>query len=126
TYPLRPHDFGGSRSYHLDHNGRFWIGYDAGEWSGHVASIPIRDKRPSVEGLYRGDFRVEGVHGFLELDDGQIWAYGGTVHEGVYRGYIARIDRGRSEMLGEFPSDKDDRQRRSPKKPRFPITHIVR
>jgi hypothetical protein len=125
TFPITPHGMGGVRSYHLDRTGQLWIGYDAGEWSGHVTSVPLLLNRPSAMGVRRPEYSLEGVHGFLELNDGQVWAYGGTVHEGVYRGYVARIDRGRAERLGESAREKDEGPDRAPKRPRFPITHMV-
>ena len=55
-----------------------------------------------------------GIYGFTELRDGQVWAYGGTVHFGS-DGFIGRVDRGQGEALYRldnfrYPSTSDGLQ----------------
>ena len=96
---------------------------DAVEWGGWSGCIDLRAKAGKVETLEGGD--RSGVYGFVELPDGQVWAYGGTMHLGVSDGFIARVDRGKSEELASFGSRRREQMDGPPKQPRYPITHVV-
>ena len=117
----------------LDRAGRLWLGADRGEWVGLVSQVDLiagtvaEIKSPITVNPRKAFW--EGVYGFLELDDGQIWAYGGTSHMGFNSCEIVRIDTlvtrsiYRNAVLFSFdkapgPDPHSDR-------PRLPITHVV-
>ncbi len=90
----------------LDRKGRLWLGWDSGEWGGSclfvdLASGQVHDipsPRPKVAAAERGQ-TWEGVYGFAELHNSQVWAFGGTMHMGGASGFICRVDRGEAEEL---------------------------
>ncbi len=105
-------------SFFLDRKNRLWLGKDDGEWGGWCASLDLNAGR-SGKIVYVEGFS-QGVYGFVELPDGQIWAYGGMMHFSS-NGFIARIDRGTNERLGLYAGAAVAR----PKQPLFPITHVI-
>jgi hypothetical protein len=115
---------GGISAFLLDARSRLWLGVDAGEWGGWCGSLDLSaGKAGKVEALK--DSYLSGVYGFVELPDGQVWAYGGTMHLGLSSGYIARIDRGKAEELRSFRMDRAAKPNAPPKEPRYPITHVM-
>jgi hypothetical protein len=114
---------GGTSVLFLDGKSRLWLGKDAGEWGGWCGFLDLGAKAGKVEALKDG--HPSGVYGFVELPDGQVWAYGGTMHLGVNSGFIARVDRGKSERLALFGSLEREKADAPPKQPRYPVTHIV-
>lgn len=100
TRPAHPNAF------LLDRKGRLWLGWDNGEWGGSclfvdLASGQVHDipsPNPKVAAADRGQ-SWEGVYGFAERRDGQVWAFGGTMHMGGASGFICRVDRGQAEEL---------------------------
>jgi hypothetical protein len=110
-------------AFFLDRKSRLWLGKDAGEWGGWCGRLYLNGgKAGRVEPLK--DSHTDGVYGFVELADGQVWAYGGTMHFSS-SGFIARVDRGKLEVLGRYSSDKKAKTDSPPKLPRYPITHII-
>ncbi len=87
----------------LDRKGRLWLGADNGEWAGWCVHVDLGTGQVhEVAGLkfYKNSGPTWlGVHGFAELHDGQVWAYGGTMHMGHTEGFICRVDRGKAEEL---------------------------
>jgi hypothetical protein len=70
----------------------------------------------------------KNVYGFTELADGQVWAYGGTMHMGLLAWHITRVDGARPETLAAGDNLKDQGTKvpaGSPARPRFPITQIL-
>ncbi len=41
----------------------------------------------------------EGVYGFIEIHEGQVWVYGGTSHMGFNSGIIVRVDEGKARPV---------------------------
>jgi hypothetical protein len=66
-----------------------------------------------------------GVYGFAQLPDGQVLAYGGTMHLGHRTGSIARVDRGTWESLGSYALGDRIGEENKPVAPRYPITHVI-
>jgi streptogramin lyase len=114
----------GISTFFLDRKARLWLGKDGGEWGGWCGSIDVHaGKASKVESLK--DSHPDGVYGFVELPDGQIWAYGGMMHLGLTTGFIARVDRGKLEQLGHYGRIPESKPDAPPKLPRYPITHII-
>jgi hypothetical protein len=132
-------DLATGRSLSLDHvvttalcdrSGRLWLGADNGEWGGHVSSIdlgkgvvsaikPPPSREPGEEPVW------EGVYGFLELPDGQVWEYGGTSHMGSNSGEITRVDEGHARIVIAFDPPRKLGQEPDQTRPYLPITHVV-
>jgi hypothetical protein len=110
-------------AYFLDRNARLWLGVDAGEWGGWCGSFDLRAGNAARIEPLKGS-SPPGVYGFVELPDGQVWAYGGTMHF-LSSGFIARVDRGKLEMLARFGDDPEVKPSAPQKLPRYPITHII-
>jgi hypothetical protein len=114
---------GGISAFFLDGKSRLWLGADGGEWGGWCARLDLKagkaGKVETVEGSGRN------VYGFVELPDGQVWTYGGTMHLGLCSGFIARVDRGKLEELASFSRFGRDEADVPPKQPRYPITHVL-
>ncbi len=76
----------------LDSKHRLWLGADNGEWGGWCSCVDLdRGRVHPVAGF--------NVFGFIELRDGQVWAFGGSDHLGVASGFIARVDTGKAQSL---------------------------
>jgi hypothetical protein len=114
----------------LDRAGRLWLGADRGEWGGQVTRVdlvrgtieaikPPPSLNPEVKAFW------QGVYGFIELRDGQVWAFGGTSHMGSNYGEITRIDVAEPRTLFAFDPPEDPEKEPDPNLPRMPITHIV-
>ncbi|WP_165068836.1 hypothetical protein [Paludisphaera rhizosphaerae] len=106
----------------LDHRSRLWLGTDRGEWGGSVERLDLIGG--AVDSL--GQESWDGVYGFVELRDGQVWAFCGTTHLGSRRSAITRVDGEKPERLFTLhPPPADPRQPADPNDPKMPITHIV-
>jgi hypothetical protein len=110
------HDLATGKTFALDHvattflldrKGQIWVGADRGEWGGRVARIdsskgtitvikPPPSREPGKEASW------DGVYGFIELADGQVWAFGGMSHMGSNEGEITRVDDGEARTLASF------------------------
>jgi hypothetical protein len=114
----------------LDGAGRLWLGADNGEFGGHVSRIDLSTgivtaiKPPPSREPGEAD-SWDGVYGFIELRDGQVWAYGGTSHMGLNNGEITRIDEIKARTIASFDPPPNPRQEPDPSRPQMPITHIV-
>ncbi|HEV3386998.1 MAG TPA: hypothetical protein VG097_19425 [Gemmata sp.] len=119
--PLVPM-LGGISEFLLDRKSRLWLGRVGGEWGGWYGSLDLNaGKAGKVESPT--DTYPSGVHGFIELTDGQIWAYGGMRSLGFSTGFIARVDRGKFEPLGSYENFPEAGS--PPKRPQSLITHII-
>ncbi len=114
----------------LDRAGRVWLGADKGEWGGRIWRIDLVkgtlaaiEPPPSREPDHKAFW--EGVYGFVELRDGQVWAFGGTSHMGSNSGSVTRIDESKPRPLSSFESHPDIEKEPDPGRPNLPITHIV-
>ena len=114
----------------LDRAGRFWLGADNGEWGGLVwrvdlvkGTLAAIEPPPSREPDHKAFW--EGLYGFIELRDGQVWAFGGTSHMGSSSGSVTRIDESRPRQLSSFGSHPEIEKAPDPRRPILPITHIV-
>jgi hypothetical protein len=133
------HDHSAGKTFALDHlattilldsAGRLWLGADNGEWGGRVSRIDLRTAivtvikpPPSREPGEKASWN--GVYGFVELRDGQVWAYGGTSHMGFDCGEITRIDEAKAQTIAAFDPPPNLRQERDPSVPRMPITQVI-
>ena len=118
----------GPVAFLLDRKHRLWLGADNGEWGGWCAYVDFKEgKVHAVPGPEMDeDTRKKlwsGVYGFTELRDGQVWAYGGTVHMGT-DGFIGRVNRGQGEELYRLDSF-DDHKPLADDRPRLPVTHVI-
>ena len=98
----------------LDRAGRFWVGADQGEWGGRVARADlgqgtIAEIKPPRPGEIESHF-WQGVYGFIELKDGQVWAFGGTSHMGYNTGCIWRIDGAEPRQVVKFDPPPGSRE----------------
>ncbi len=116
----------------IDREGRLWLGADRGEWGGWVVRIDLiqekvekLDPPPTTEPGEKAYWH--GVLGFLELADGEIWAFGGSAHMGIARGAITRVDGAAPQTLYHFvyPEDPLRRQEPAPDQPIMPFTHVL-
>ena len=114
----------------LDRAGRFWLGIDDGEWGGQIHQVNLA--RGTISELQPPPSRDpdrkafwSGVYGFIELRDGQIWAYGGTMHMGFNNGYVTRIDAPKPQPLFECQSSGDPANDPPRGQPRRPFTQIL-
>jgi len=62
-----------------------WIGADAGEWGGFVASVDV------VSGVTSDPRMSNGVYGFSKVPDGRVFAHGGMVHMGFVSVFIHQL-----------------------------------
>lgn len=120
----------------LDGKRRLWLGADRGEWGGWCARIDLgAGSVAEIEGIKdRPDDPIagwDGIYGFAELPDGQVWAHGGTMHMGFTRGSIRRIDGPKVEPLYRYGNadawegHEDEKEIPEPGHPYLPITHIL-
>lgn len=120
----------------LDRKRRLWFGADNGEWGGWCARLDLESGvRQELLGPRDGKGRSgpswDGVYGFIELRDGQVWAFGGMAHMGMSSAFVCRVDRGNAEVL--FTADNNARVRaavkgvrsRRPTWPTAPINHVI-
>ena len=114
----------------LDRASRLWLGADKGEFGGHVSRIDLATgivttiKPPPSHD--RGEAYWAGVYGFIELRDGQVWAYGGTSHMGFNRAYISRVDEGKeARTMAAFDPPPKLGQKPDQSRPSMPITHMI-
>ena len=116
-------------AYLLDRAGRFWVGADQGEWGGRVARADliqgtIAEINPPRPGEFESPY-WQGVYGFVELKDGQVWAFGGVAHMGYNTACIWRIDGAEPRQLVKFDPPQDREKEPDPNLPGLPITHVV-
>ena len=135
---------------HLDRNGQLWLGSDRGEWGGRIARIDLHDGRiqdyhaacriaaeqrnrevwgESLEQMYEeypDELGCDGVYGFIERSDGDIWAYGGMSHMGMNSGYIAHLAGDSVTLVKDFGVKASrDNEEPPPNEPRMPITRML-
>jgi hypothetical protein len=67
----------------------------------------------------------EGIYGFIELRDGQVWAFGGSSHMGFNSGYVTRVDGGDPRPLFAFEPPNGPEDRPDSGRPTMPITHVL-
>jgi hypothetical protein len=97
--------------------------------SGQMAAGKEREGEKREDGPK--DEGWEGVYGFVELPDGQVWAYGGTSHFGSNSAFIRRVDGAKIESLAQFDNDEEfkaamqGKEVPRPDRPVLPITHII-
>jgi hypothetical protein len=102
----------------LDCKHRLWLGADNGEWGGWCDCVDLdAGQVRSIAGqrIYEHTTQLLwlGVYGFTELRDGQVWAYGGSMHMGMTDGFIWRVDQGKSEKLYMLDNEpREDKNRR--------------
>jgi hypothetical protein len=120
----------------LDSKRRLWLGDDHGEWGGWCVRIDlVAGSVAEVEGIKDSPdddtAGWDGVYGFAELPDGQVWAHGGTMHMGFTRGFVRRVDGPKAEPLylyGNADARKgheEDEKIPEPGRPFLPITHVL-
>jgi hypothetical protein len=113
----------------LDNTDRLWLGADNGEWGGRISRIDLAEgkltaiKPPPARDPGRQAF-WDGIYGFIELRDRQVWAYGGTMHVNLHWASITRIDEDKPRLLsGRELSDGQTKELRQAG-PLVPISHI--
>jgi hypothetical protein len=123
-------------AFFLDSKHRFWLGGDRGEWGGWCVRVDLDAGRVvEVEGIKErpdeGGSGWDGVYGFAELADGQVWAHGGTMHMGFTRGFLRRVDGPKVEEIYKYGNiearqgHENDEKIPEPSRPYLPITHIL-
>lgn len=117
-------------TYLLDRAGRLWLGADRGEWGGEVTRVDLATGEveaigPPPERRPDRDASWNGVYGFVERQDGQVWAYGGVSHMGYNAAEIVRVDSEKPQRLFLVdPADMNGAEP-APDRPRMPITGVV-
>ena len=115
----------------LDRAGRLWLGADKGEWGGSVARVDtsngsvVEIKPPPTSACPNGENSWEGVYGFVERADGQVWAFGGTSHMGMNSAFITRVDQPNPRRLFTFETPPDRGKQPDTNRPSMPITHVI-
>ncbi|QEH38693.1 Two component regulator propeller [Aquisphaera giovannonii] len=114
----------------IDRRGWLWLGSDHGEWGGRITRLDLTTgKAEAVHLPQSDDLRhpafLEGVYGFLERRDGQVWAFGGTMHMTIGSGYIARVDGPASRLLYKRRLQNVEGKAPDLLPPCLPITHMV-
>ena len=114
----------------LDRAGRLWLGIDNGEFGGHVLRIDLSAGivtaiKPPPSREPGGEDSWDGIYGFIELRDGQIWAFGGVSHMGFNEGEITRVDEAKARTMAAFDPPPNPRQKPDPSRPWMPITHVI-
>jgi len=95
AYKLK--DLGNGREYPLDAPARFfldgkdrlWVGSDRDD---HAARLQVIDLDAGTIKDIAAHDGWDGLQGLSELDDGQIWAFGGTTRPEGPASFIARVD----------------------------------
>jgi|GEM_PF-2400644 len=135
------HDLASGKSFPLEYRpsaflvdraGRLWVGSDRGEWGGWVVRVDLPEGKvetlppPPSSDPDREPF-WDAVLGFVELADGQIWAFGGTSHMGRASGAITRVDRAEPRIVYAIESPKGiwDEAEPDPNRPVMPLTHVL-
>ena len=119
-----------AKTFLVDHAGRVWLGADRGEWGGRITRVdlvkatmeelkPPPDRKPGRESFW------EGVYGFVELANGQVYAFGGSSHMGFNSGYVTRVDEANPRPLFDSETREVVGKEPDPNWPRMPITHVV-
>jgi hypothetical protein len=118
---LRLKDLGSGRTYDigalpvrfLDSKDRLWIGGGARAW--------VLDLQTSARTNLEWKGGWPGVAGFVELGDGQVWAFGGKPHTGETSSFVARVVPGAKPVsLYQMAT-----QRPPAAAPTSPITHVL-
>ena len=100
----------------LDREGRIWLGGDKGEWGGWCGRLDLRtgttlELKKTGKDIPDDVNQWPGVYGFVQLRDGQVWAFGGTSHMGFHHGFISRVDRDKRESLAKFEPPREQGQK---------------
>lgn len=114
----------------LDASGRLWLGADHGEWGGRITRVDLaegtlKSLKPPPSRHPEREAYWEGVYGFVEQRDGQVWAFGGTTHMGLNRGYLTRVDGAEPQPLYRAEPSLEPEAAPVPDRPALPITHVV-
>lgn len=120
----------------LDGRRRLWLGGALSDWGGWCLRVDLDEGRVvEVEGPQQrqdgGDASWEGIYGFVERPDGQVWAHGGENHMGFLSGFVCRADGPAAELLYRYPVTEARRGREQgddfpeTQQTYGPITHIV-
>jgi hypothetical protein len=117
-------------TYLLDRTGWLWLGADKGEWGGWVARVDtsngsVIEIKPPPDPAAKDESYWEGVYGFVERADGQVWAYGGTSHMGMNSSFITRVDQPAPVRLFSCETPADTNKQLDPHVPYMPITHVI-
>jgi hypothetical protein len=117
-------------TYLLDRTGWLWLGADKGEWGGWVARVDtsngsVIEVKPPLDPAAKDESSWEGVYGFVERADGQVWAYGGTSHMGMNSSFITRVDQPAPVRLFSCETPADTNNQLDPHVPYMPITHVI-
>jgi hypothetical protein len=121
--------FGGpSDAFLLDRHDRLWHGTDHGEWGGILEVVDLGNGE--VQAVPRGEWGGLNVYGFAESSSGQVLGFGGVMHMGFLRTFVAKLEPQSASSLyryeGMAPFDKAHRQRwLAAPEPHLPITHVL-
>ncbi len=133
------HDLATQKTFTAGHNattflcdatGRLWLGADNGEWGGRVTRVDLtRGSSAAIDPPPSGDPRWaahwDGIYGFIELRDHQVWAFGGTSHMGSNSRNITRIDEDKPRPLFECETHAALEEKPDEPPPALPISHII-
>jgi len=123
----------------LDSRGRLWMGEDNGEWGGAVTRLDPGAAEPvALTGFGKLEPKDvqewDGVYGFHERPDGQVWAFGGTDHMGGHDAFVTRVDTPTPRRLATFRPESwgvtpDGSVRPAPEpdsnQPAMPVNQII-
>ncbi len=114
----------------LDSTATLWLGADNGEWGGRVTRVDLRkgtitalDPPPSLLPKRRAYWN--GIYGFIELRERQVWAFGGTSHMGFNSRNITRLDEDKPRVLLQLETHAVLEEKPDAPPPALPISHIV-
>ncbi len=133
------HDLVNQKSFTVDHKastslldttGRLWLGADNGEWGGRVTRVDLtKGTRASIDPPPSGDpdwaAHWDGIYGFIELRDHQVWAYGGMSHMGINSRNITRVDEDKPRPIVERRIHAALEEKPDAPPTALPISHIL-
>lgn len=113
TGTKKDYDVGAATVFFLDSKQRVWIA------SGERIDVLDLTDGARKEVPWKGGW--QGVRGFAELSDGQIWAFGGTGKTGEMGSFVARLSPGGKPVLVHGSGGK----KALPSAPGKPVTHVI-
>jgi hypothetical protein len=105
-----------------DSRGRLWLGENDGEWGGWAGWLNLETGGLHSVKTEKGKDFGGSVIGFVELRDGRILVFGGSIHRTVASTYIGEVSDGKLRMV--YHRLQDSHMEDFAESPRHPVTQI--